>query len=59
MPTKLTCFACSTIDECPTCGQKVEREGITYDLLNYDLEIQAECVVHSCCPECGSHRVEW
>jgi hypothetical protein len=59
MPTKLTCFACSTITECECCGQEVEVEGITYDLLDYDLEIQGEAVIHGTCPECGSHRTEW
>ena len=59
MVTKITCYACSTIEECQTCGQEVEKEGITYNLSDYDLEIQAESVLYGTCPKCGSHRTDW
>ena len=58
MPTKITCFACSTISECPHCGQEMEVEGVTYDMLDFPLEVQMEAVMYGHCPECGSYRTE-
>ncbi len=58
MTTKITCFACSTISECKECGQEVEKEGITYDILDYPEDVQWESTLHGSCPECGSLRTE-
>ena len=57
-PFKITCYSCSTIKECPTCGRDIEEEGVTYDMLDYPEEIQLDCVLHGLCPECGSYRTE-
>ena len=46
------------ISECPHCGQEMEEEGVTYDLLDYPEEIQWESTLHGSCPECGSLRTE-
>ncbi len=58
MTTKITCFACSVISECPHCGEEMEQEGVTYDLLAYPEEVQWEFMLHGSCPECGSLRTE-
>ena len=58
MPIIVTCYGCSTIEECKTCGQEVEIEGITYDLDDFEQQKQVDSVLYGLCPVCGSHRVE-
>ena len=58
MSIYVTCYSCSTIDECKECGQEVEIEGIRYNLDDFEHQKSVDALLHGMCPVCGSFSTE-